>query len=146
MLSSRIVLSLLGVFIAMMATLGWITLGEPGIGATIVDDRRAQYLICGLTLFSALAWFLTFFRPRGFRYLLCSRLLLSGLSCIFGACVTLILMGWSALSVARSVLVSDWQFWIYIAAASLASVVWTVIYHRGLVSARRGEVPRAQRS
>ena len=100
--NSRIVLSLLGLFVAINTALAWIALGgERGPGEVIGQDQRSQYLVCGLALFSAISWYLTFFRPRGIRYLVCGRLLLSGLSSVFGACMTLILMEYSALSDAR---------------------------------------------
>ena len=131
--SSRITLSLLALFVATMATLGWTALGQPVYGSVMVDSPRAHYVICGLTLFSALS------RPRGVRYLICSRLLLSALSCVFGACLTLLLMDSVSLLDARSPAVSRFQFWIYIGAASIAAVVWAASYHRSQLKARRDE-------
>ncbi len=124
MLSSRLMLSLATVVFFGIMALMLASSGMPSINLFVRGIPMHLYILSFLCLLSLYAWMRTFFRPRGERYLLSSRLLLSIYSTVFGICFSLVLIDLSVVGTIEFRTLPDWQLASYVSGLTFALCIW----------------------
>ncbi len=148
MLSSRVMLSLAAVVFFGITALTWASSGMPSINLFVRGIPIHLYILSFLCLLSLCAWMRTFFRPRGERYLLSSRLLLSIYSAVFGICFSLVLINLGVVGTINFRALPDWQLAAYVSGLTFPLFIWCATYFRARqVQKWRGTlVPRPARN
>ena len=128
MLSSRIMLSLVAVVFFGITALMLASSGMPSIKLFVRGIPMHLYILSFLCLLSLYAWMRTFFRPRGERYLLSSRLLLSIWSTVFGICFSLVLINLGVVGTINFSTLPDWQLAAYVSGLTFPLFIWCATY------------------
>ena len=130
MLSSRLMLSLAAVVYFGFTALMLASSGLPSIKLFVRGIPMHLYILSFLCLLSIYAWMRTFFRPRGERYRLSSRLLLSIYSTVFGICFSLVLINLGVVGTINFRTLPDWQLAAYASGLTFPLVIWCATYFR----------------
>ncbi len=130
MLSSRFMLSIAAVGFFGITALMLASSGMPSIKLFVRGIPMHFYILSFLCLLSLYAWMRTFFRPRGKRYLLSSRLLLSIYSTVFGICFSLVLIDLGVVGTIKFRTQSDWQPAVYVSCLTFPLFIWFATFFR----------------